>query len=171
MDLGRFNCISFVSRVRGSFSELPNQSGLSRSGLCIRGAISILESVAYIKTPSIVINVGSIDIMQGRDLIDMQTDYKELVNVCIKRNVQPIITTLAPLANTSHYYSRDMRDKLILFNNFLINCYYLHYQVINLWSQLVTPRGRTLFEYFEPYVGVFTIHTRLWYFGIRLQLT
>lgn len=133
-------------------SETPRQCGLTKSGLSIRGAINLLQSIAYIKTPSITINVGSIDIMHGRDLVDMRLDYEELINVCVARNIQPIITTLAPLANTSHYHSRDMRDKLILFNNYLRDHFYPKYLVINIWSQLVTPRGRTLFQYFEPYV-------------------
>lgn len=90
--------------------------------------------------------------MHGHNLVDMQSDYEELVNVCVKRNIRPIITTLAPLANTSQYYLRDMRDKLVLFNNYLRDHYYPRYRVINLWSKLVTPRGRTRFEYFESYV-------------------
>lgn len=133
-------------------SESPRQCGLTKSGLSIRCAINLLQSIAYIKTPSITINVGSIDIMHGRDLVDMRLDYEELVNVCVTRNIQPIITTLAPLANTSHYHSRDMRDKLILFNNYLRDHYYSKYPVINIWSQMVTPRGRTIFELFESYV-------------------
>lgn len=99
--------------------------------------------------------MGSIDIMQGRDLVDMRIDYAQLVNLCVKRKIQPIITTLAPLANTTHYQSRDMRDKLILFNNYLRDYYYPRYLVINLWSQLVNPRGSTIFEYFESYVEQF----------------
>lgn len=145
------NLIMILSYSRW-LSESPRQCGLTKSGLSIRGAINLLQSIAYIKTPSITINVGSIDILHGRDLVDMRLDYEELVNICVTRNIQPIITTLAPLANTSQYHSRDMRDKLILFNNYLRDHYYPKYAVINIWSQLVTPRGRTLFQYFESYV-------------------
>lgn len=133
------------------FSDKPHQSGLAKSGLSIRGAINLLQSIAFFKTPSIVINVGSIDIMLGRNLVDMQSDYNELVDLCEKRNIQPIITTLAPLANSCH--SRDIRNKLLKFNSYLRDKFYSKYRVINLWSQFVTPRGRTCFEYFEPYVN------------------
>lgn len=133
------------------FSDKPHQSGLAKSGLSIRGAINLLRSIAFFKTPSIVINVGSIDIMLGRNLVDMRSDYNELVDLCEKRNIQPIITTLAPLANNCH--PRDMRNKLLMFNSYLRDKFYSRYRVINLWSQLVTPRGRTRFEYFEPYVN------------------
>lgn len=175
ISLARSKAIRYVPENEESyqfswkFSELPHQSGLCKSGLSIRGAISMLQSIAYIKTPSIIINVGSIDIMHGRDLVEMRLDYKELVDLCVKRNIRPIITTLAPLANTSHYHLRDMREKLILFNNHLLDHYYHKHHVINLWSRMTTPRGRTIFEYFELYADRFGSFVRFHFLLFRVS--
>lgn len=78
----------------------------------------------------------------------MRYDFAELLEVCKRRDLKPIITTLAPLANTNH--TPEVRDKVIAFNNFLLDRHYLFYQVLDIWSLMVTPRGTTLYDCYQP---------------------
>lgn len=77
----------------------------------------------------------------------MQKDYAQLVNVCVDRGIQPIITTIVPLTNARH--SWQLQTKLIAFNNFLMETYCMTLGVFDLWSQFVTPQGRVRREYLE----------------------
>lgn len=101
-----------------------------------------------IEKKELIINLGSVDILHGHDLIDMRYDFTELLEVCKRRNLKPIITTLAPLANANH--TPETRDKLIAFNNFLLDRYYLQYQILNIWSVMATPCGVTLYDCYQP---------------------
>lgn len=96
----------------------------------------------------VIINVGSIDILHGHDLVDMRFDYKELINVCNKRNIKAVITTLPPLANRNH--SPDEVDKLRAFNQFLYSTFAKDHYVIDIRSCMVNRNGRTNFDFYHP---------------------
>lgn len=124
------------------------QCGLCRSGLSIRSAINLIQSVAFIKTSSIILNVGSIDILHGHDLVDMLADYNELIRACEERNITPIITTIAPLANNNH--TPESREKLRSFNSYLYDRFFPKYRIIDIRSQMVSPSGSTLYDCYQP---------------------
>lgn len=123
------------------------QTGLCVSGLSISAAAKFVEIAIYFKSENLILNVGSVDILHGHLLSDMCTDFDRLINACEFRGVKPIITTLAPLANSSH--STETSQKLLQFNQYLLNKYETKYPIIDIWSQMVNAMGETDFDCFE----------------------
>lgn len=121
-------------------------TGLCVSGLSIRAAAKLVEITPSFKSNRLIFNIGSVDILHGHDMIEMCSDFEHLINVCERRGLQPIITTLAPLANISH--SPEMVNNLRNFNKFLMEEYF-NYTVIDIWSTLTNGHGLTNFDCFE----------------------
>jgi maternal-effect protein oskar len=91
------------------------QSGHCVSGLRIADAT---ERIADLEEPVeyVIVNVGSVDIAEGRQLIQMVTDMRELIATCAYMDITPIITTLAPLPN---YLLGNRKDTLNWFNQYI----------------------------------------------------
>lgn len=85
--------------------------------------------------------------MHGRSLIDMCAAFQRLITICVQRDLKPIITTLAPLANSNQ--TPETQNNLLLFNSFLLNKYESQYPIIDIWSQMVNPYGQIELECFE----------------------
>lgn len=77
----------------------------------------------------------------------MCADFDKLISICVQRDLKPIITTLAPLANYNHSF--EICDKLLLFNQYLLSKYETQYPIIDIWSQMVDPFGQINSECFE----------------------
>lgn len=75
----------------------------------------------------------------------MQSDFVDLMSVFANLRIQPIITTLAPLANCGH--SPEMREKLDKFNDFLKKNYWV---CLDLFDCLVDRSNRTLYDCYQP---------------------
>lgn len=123
------------------------QNGLCISGLSIQAATKIIECTQHFKSSNVVINVGSVDILYGHDIDDMCADYKDLIHACERHKLQPIISTLSPLPNSSH--SLEMREKLLAFNAFLSDAYISLYPIIDIWSIMASSCGHTDFSCFK----------------------
>ena len=95
----------------------------------------------------VIINVGSVDILHGKYLLDMRSDYEQLMRACLSLQLIPVITTLAPLPNANH--QADVREKLLAFNRFLIDRYSSQHLVIDLYSSMITPSGITIYSCYE----------------------
>lgn len=137
-----------VAKLEMGYAFKPGHSIL-QSGLCISGQ-TISDAVARLKvTPyvnnNIIVNIGSVDILHGHDLIDMQSDFVDLMTVFAKLRIQPIITTLAPLANGGH--SPEMKEKIDKFNEFLKQNYWICF---DLFDCLVDSSKRTLYDCYQP---------------------
>lgn len=117
------------------------------SGLTIERAADLIKNTQDFKASKLIINIGSVDILHGTALIDMCYHLKRLVTVCKERGIEPILTTLAPLANINH--STEMRDKLLLYNNFICDKFINKCLIIDIWSAMISPTSSTLFELFE----------------------
>lgn len=109
-------------------------------------ATDFLRSVAFINTRSIIINVGSVDIIRGASVSDMKRNYIEMIDVCRNRNVHPIITTLTPIIVNGNF-SNHLQRKIVEMNNFLIE--HFGSNVIDLWSLAVNSTGRIKCEFFK----------------------
>lgn len=163
----------FISKKKSFFSYSDNgiqQTGLCVSGLSISAATKLVELSAYFKSQNLILNVGSVDILHGNSFRDMCIDFKRLINVCVQRNVSPIITTLAPLANRSH--PSGIRDKLFEFNEHLLVEYGWQYPIIDIWSQMVNSRCQIDFECFERWgknVFDFSPYIYLFFFLIAVN--
>lgn len=84
--------------------------------------------------------------MKGRPLVQIEHDFRELINLMFKKGLTPILTTLAPLANFAHY--EHTKTKLDRFNNF-IKKEGEFLLVMDIWACLVNERGHILFDCFQ----------------------
>ncbi|XP_067642898.1 maternal effect protein oskar [Eurosta solidaginis] len=121
------------------------QSGLCVSGQTIGAAIKRIRLLED-QCKSIIVNIGSVDIMKGRPLVQIQHDFRELLNLMFKKGYTPILTTLAPLANYAH--DKQAKYKLYRFNEF-IKKEGRFLIVMDIWSCLVNERGQILFDCFQ----------------------
>ncbi|XP_053964128.1 maternal effect protein oskar [Anastrepha ludens] len=121
------------------------QSGLCVSGQTIVGAIRRIKQLEN-QCKSIIVNIGSVDIMKGRPLVQIEHDFRELVNLLFKKGFTPILTTLAPLANFAH--DKQVKFKLERFNQF-IKKEAKFLVVMDIWACLVNERGYILFDCFQ----------------------
>lgn len=82
--------------------RMLNRDRILQSGFCVSGQ-TIAEAAKNIESIGanqiILLNVGSIDIVQGKELIDMIYAMFRLMKVCKMNEITPILTTLLPLAN------------------------------------------------------------------------
>lgn len=95
-----------------------------------------------------IINLGTIDILQGLDIMCMKYQFDMLLDACRERNIIPIITTLAPLASDD--VKREQVQKLGLFNHFLITRFKKEYCVIDLHSKMVNIKKRKWPSLYRP---------------------
>eukprot|EP00099_Drosophila_melanogaster_P013482 NP_001303468.1 oskar, isoform D [Drosophila melanogaster] len=90
------------------------QSGLCVSGLTINGARNRLKRVQLPEGTQIIVNIGSVDIMRGKPLVQIEHDFRLLIKEMHNMRLVPILTNLAPLGNYCH-------DKVIDIHSCLIN--------------------------------------------------
>lgn len=89
--------------------------------------------------------------MQGRRLIQIEHDFRELVTAILRKGLTPILTTLAPLANYIH--NHETRDILTRFNEFIKReGARQHLITIDIWGCLVNEKQQTLFDCFQMWV-------------------
>ncbi|KAM7362286.1 oskar [Cochliomyia hominivorax] len=123
------------------------QSGLCVSGQTISASIRRIRALADNRR-SIILNIGSVDIMQGRQLIQIEHDFRELILTMLKKGIKPILTTLAPLANYSH--NHDVKRMLERFNDFIKReGQQRHLIVIDIWKCLVNEKGHVFFDCYQ----------------------
>uniref|UniRef100_A0A1B0CZN4 OSK domain-containing protein n=1 Tax=Phlebotomus papatasi TaxID=29031 RepID=A0A1B0CZN4_PHLPP len=111
-----------VAKLELGYLTVPGQriqqSGLCVSGQTVRGAIDRLcEMPVGDVDKQVIINLGSVDLMQGRDVLDIQTDYNRLLVLLKEMGIQAIVTTLPPIAN--HSYLSSMQHNWMKLNVFL----------------------------------------------------
>ncbi|XP_061388098.1 maternal effect protein oskar [Musca vetustissima] len=123
------------------------QSGLCVSGQTISAAIKRVLNLND-NGRSIIVNIGSVNIMQGRQLIQIQHEYRELLTIMLKKGIRPILTTLAPLANYTH--DGEMKRTLERFNQFVKReGERNNLIVIDIWKCLVNEKGCARFDCYQ----------------------
>lgn len=130
------------------------QIGLCKSGLTIAGAIKLIEN-ADILASRVIINVGSVDIMNDASLSYMCSQLQQLIRVCKKREAIPILTTIAPLANGNITYA--MNEKLLAYNSFIFDTFVHNCVVIDIWSLMINSIGSTLLSLFNKLVPFYRV--------------
>lgn len=123
---------------------------IQQSGLCVSGMTIAEAADRVIKAKNlndrVIINVGVVDLLHGSDLVDMQQDLLQLMKNLDSRGVNAILTTLSPLANSSHI--PGITDRLHKFNDIIRNKY--TWQYVDIWKCFVNERNNTLYECFQP---------------------
>ncbi|XP_039495831.1 maternal effect protein oskar [Drosophila santomea] len=122
------------------------QSGLCVSGLTINGARNRLKRVQLPEGTQIIVNIGSVDIMRGKPLVQIEHDFRLLIKEMHNMRLVPILTNLAPLANYCH--DKVLCDKIHRFNKF-IRSECCHLKVIDIHSCLINERGVVRFDCFQ----------------------
>lgn len=122
------------------------QSGLCISGQTINAARQRLRLVELPEMTQIIVNIGSVDIMRGRPLVQIEHDFRQLVKEMHSRRFVPVLTTLAPLANYRH--DKQTCDKVSRFNKFIRN-EGRHLKVIDIHSCLINENGIVRFDCFQ----------------------
>lgn len=110
------------------------QSGLCISGQRIRDATERLKEHPNTRNMKIIVNLGTVDILNGRGFYNMCNDYKDLVETCDRRSIEIIITTLAPIIDIDEDDFRKWRE----FNRFLIHEFSEEYEVIAIARCMMT---------------------------------
>lgn len=96
-----------------------------------------------------MVNLGTVDILHGRDLADMCQDYINLVKVCNNRKIDMVITTLAPIGNRMHIETD--KKKWREFNEFLVKRYSNKMLVIDIVPCMTTyNKDKILYECYQP---------------------
>lgn len=110
-------------------------SGHCVSGLTIAEATRNIERIAHNKI--VLLNVGSIDIVHGKELVELIFAMMRLFRTCHMNNITPVITTLAPLAN----YQLGNRVAVMRgFNDFLLKNPF-NFPVVELHKNFLTNDG------------------------------
>uniref|UniRef100_A0A1A9WH07 OSK domain-containing protein n=1 Tax=Glossina brevipalpis TaxID=37001 RepID=A0A1A9WH07_9MUSC len=129
-------------------NEKVLQSGLCVSGQTVSGAIKRLNQLNDFMNKSVIINIGSVDVMQGRHLIQIEHDFRELVVIMLKKKIKPILTTVAPLANYAH--NTEVKMTLMRLNDYIKRLGRARQlMVIDIWKCLVNGKNHTLFDCFQ----------------------
>lgn len=122
---------------------------IKKCGNCISGQ-SIKNVTNMVKAnvklnDYIILNIGSVDLLHGRDFIEMRKDFIELYQELEHRGIHTVITTVAPLANM--LFSKDIQKRWQQFNSFLIDQFP---EVIDTTCCFVSNTDRVLFECYQP---------------------
>uniref|UniRef100_A0A182K485 OSK domain-containing protein n=1 Tax=Anopheles christyi TaxID=43041 RepID=A0A182K485_9DIPT len=121
-----------------------DMSGLCISGLTLSEAAKRVEQAPYI-ADHVLVNVGTVDLLHGRAMIDLIHDFNQLVARFRERNVEPIMTTLTPIANSGG--RTTMAERLLKLNEYICRTCP---RTIDLWKHFVHADGTVRFECFQP---------------------
>lgn len=120
------------------------QSGFCVSGLTIAEATMNMEKVGPNKI--VLLNVGSTDIVQGKELIDMICGMLRLMKICKMLDIVPILTTILPLANCGFGNRTRVTNG---FNEFLMHNPF-KFPVIELHKLFLINHGTMNFHCYQP---------------------
>lgn len=121
-----------------------DMSGLCISGLTLSEAAKRVEVAPFI-ADHVIVNVGTVDLLHGRAMIDVIHDFNQLVARFRERNVEPIMTTLAPIANSGG--RTPMAERLLKMNEYICRTCP---RTIDLWKHFVHANGTVRFECYQP---------------------
>lgn len=121
-----------------------DMSGLCISGLTLSEAAKRVEMAPYI-AEHVLVNVGTVDLLHGRVMIDLIHDFDQLIARFRERNVEPIVTTLTPIANCGGRTA--MAQRLHKLNEYICRTCP---RTIDLWKHFVHPDGAVRFECYQP---------------------
>lgn len=85
----------------------------------------------------LIVNIGAIDILLERELIDIEAEFANLIQIIFNVGLQPIVTTIPHVIVKNNPNEKIIRQTQLLFNNFLMNTYgYGTYHFIDLYASL-----------------------------------
>jgi hypothetical protein len=128
-----------------STDKQDSQIGSCIAGQTIKNATKNVLKREYFKK-DIIINLGSVDLMNEHGLRKMKYDFRQLITALQNKGVyEPTVTTLAPLVNRS--LSSFILHNHEKFNDFLYNNYS---NVINLNGAMLNHHNEPDFRLYAP---------------------
>lgn len=112
------------------------------SGQTVRDAYYLVlnrQNEFKARHPNIIVNVGAIDILLLRNLIDIQTEYARLVKAIITIGCFPILTTIPNIiVSPNNPNKKIIRQMVLLLNRFIDDLIDDGHHFVDLYSCLNT---------------------------------
>lgn len=102
-------------------------------------------------TPCVLINLGTMDIVAGREVTAIQGDMLRLTNALLRKNIVPIVCTLPNILIEScgDKESMDIYRKTLLFNNYVMEALPNNVYTVDFWLHMVDKKRKTLECYYQ----------------------
>lgn len=127
----------------------PRRCGLCASGQTVQAAIDyLLRRDTVVRKKKVIINLGTMDIVEGHSLINLKYDFEKLVHACEVKGLEPIITTLAPLLCGSKAAERN--QVLRAFNQHLYDRFHKEYDIVDIWCRMADSKGHAIHACYQP---------------------
>lgn len=136
----------FEMKFKANQSARIRQSGHCVSGLRIKQATQRVLKLNKDEVQHVILNVGSVDIAEGKQSIEIIHDFAELLAACDSTGIIPIVTTLPPLPN---YYLSNKHVILNAFNHYIRTTTFHSYPVIDLNKGMIYKDGKTNINMYE----------------------
>lgn len=94
------------------------------------------------KTKNVIVNIGTFDLLNGRTAVNIIADIVRLQNALKRENLNPILTTLAPILDSVG----DVDDRRQLFNKFIRE----NFEFIDIEGCFLSTGKRVLEECYQP---------------------
>ncbi|XP_059621648.1 uncharacterized protein LOC132265143 isoform X2 [Phlebotomus argentipes] len=113
-----------MARLEMGFGRKPGHR-IHQSGMCVSGQTiqAAFDRMLYSPDKRVILNLGTVDLLHGRDALDIINDYNRLLRMLKNKGIEVIITTLPPIVN--HSYLGSLKRNWEVLNAFLIqqeNC-------------------------------------------------
>ncbi|KAJ6641991.1 Maternal effect protein oskar [Pseudolycoriella hygida] len=126
------------------------KSRVKQIGYCVSGE-TIFRAIKRISSSVIsdayqgaIINLGSVDLLRGKELVDIKKDMVDLCEILCEKNIFPIVTTIPPLANQMH--NKVLEQKRKAFNTFLLE----KFDCIDIEPCFLSNLSHILFDLYHP---------------------
>lgn len=97
----------------------------------------------------VLINLGAVDILLGRDLIDIKAEFARLIKAIEMIGLKPIITTLPPIrVSENNPNVKQTYQMLLLFNDFLMSHYHERHILIDLCTVFIHAKRENPNKYY-----------------------
>lgn len=116
------------------------------SGMTIRDVTKILQTPKRHVGEKVIVLIGSVDILQGRDFGDIIVDYLDMVKTFKNRGIEPVLCTLPPLANMMDM--EQIKENVNKLNDFLRGNN--HWNVFDLNKFFARNQGNPIMSLYQP---------------------
>lgn len=114
---------------------------MAEGGITIKGMFEKLKNNSIPLADKLIVFLGTNDFLKYKPIVDMQTDYDNLVEYLLQQGKRLVLLTIPPIPSIEK--SRDYHDRIMTFNDHLkiIAMNSEHVQVVDLNAVLMTKQG------------------------------
>lgn len=110
----------------------------------MKQAYRTISSSSYnFVTPNVIINLGTFDLLNGRNAVNMMADVVRLLNALKRKDIRPILTTLAPIPK---HLDGELDERRQSFNKFIRE----NFDHIDIEKSFLSNEKRVLLECYQP---------------------